>query len=103
MNQSSNFPSKIKVSGLPFLLQGWNSTYYKSSEVNDGCPVYCLDEYTLYWAIPIIGVKLYRDNGVWVLKRNGDPFPGDIKKYGVSPQGDPFGHWSHGMYVKPLN
>ena len=97
-----SFPENVKLSGLKFMWQGWNTTYYKTSEVSDGCPVYRLDPYTLYWFIDIIGAKLYRKDGVWVFQRDFDfgPFKA-ICKYGVSPQNDPFGHWSSGARVEP--
>lgn len=97
-----SFPQNIRLKGLPFMLQGWNSTYYKTSEESDGCPVYRLDSYSLYRFISIIGVKIFRKNGVWVLQRDSDDSPMDICKYGASPQGDPFGYWSNGANVQPV-
>ena len=90
------------MKGLTFLLQGWNNTYIKTSETKDGCPVYHLASYNLYGLIPIIGVKIYRSNGIWVLHRDGDDLPTEIKKYGASPQSDPFGQWSNGAKVKAV-
>lgn len=99
---TDSWPQQIKMSGLPFMLQGWNNVYYKTGELSDGCPVYRLDSYNLYYFISIIGVRIMRLDGVWVIWRNGDIGPIDIKKYGSSPQGDPFGHWSNGGSVKPV-
>ena len=97
-----SFPSKIQVSGLPFVLQGWNSTYYKTGEVSDSCPVYRLDSYTLYYMISIIGARIMRINGIWVLQRAGDAAPLDINQYGASSQSDPFGYWSNNAFIKPV-
>jgi len=98
-----SFPQTIKVSGFPFMLQGWNSKYHKTSEMSDGCPVYQLNSYILYYFIDIIGVKLFRVDGIWVLQRMCDVVPAmDIKKYGLGPQPDPFGFWSMGAYVTPI-
>lgn len=96
-----SFPNRIRVKGLPFMLQGWNSTYYKTTDTSDGCPVYRLDEYALYWTIQIAAVIIYRENGVWRLRRVDCEWTGDIKKYGQTPQGDPFGYWSSNMQVLP--
>jgi hypothetical protein len=92
------FPRKICVKGLPFMWQGWNTTYYRSDEVEDGCPVYLLDDYTLYFFIRIAGCRLYRQNGIWTFNRRDGPFP-NLHKYGAGPQGDPFGEWEGGMRV----
>jgi len=97
-----SFPNHIRVTGLSFFLQGWNNVYYKTGETSDGCPVYRLDSYKLYWGIPIIGVKIFRDEGVWKLQRECDSYPMSIKKFGQSPQGDPFGYWSEGAHVVPV-
>ena len=97
-----SFPERIKVSGLPFMFQGWNNIYYKTSEIADGCPVYSLPSYTLYGFIEIIGVTIYRNNGIWVLQRVCDANPSlEIKKYGAAPQPDPFCFWAKNMTVKP--
>jgi phosphoglycolate phosphatase-like HAD superfamily hydrolase len=64
-----NFPDQIRVRGLPFLLQGWNTVYYKTARMADGCPIYRLDEYVLYGLIGIIGVSIYRSDGIWHLVR----------------------------------
>ena len=96
------WPQQIRMRGLPFMLQGWNNVYYKTGELSDGCPVYRLDSYNLYYLVAIISVRIMRLNGVWVIHRDGDFGPLDIKKYGAGPQGDPFGEWSNGGKVKPV-
>ena len=97
-----SFPNRIRVKGLPFMLQGWNSTYYKTDQSSDGCPIYRLDQYTLYWFIEIAAVVVYRDGGIWKLSRVDFDCGLDINKYGQTPQGDPFGYWSRGMQVIPV-
>ena len=37
------YPEKIRMSGLPFMLQGWNTEFVRTSEESDGCPVYYLE------------------------------------------------------------
>ncbi|CAH6420445.1 Hypothetical protein HVR_LOCUS1194 [uncultured virus] len=96
-NQS--FPEKIRMSGLPFMLQGWNNVYHKTDEISDGCPVYNLDSYTLYWFFPIIGVKLFRLNETWRLQRDCDFYPTEIRKYSNEDQKTPMGNWSYGAQV----
>ena len=95
------FPEKIKMKGLPFMMQGWNNVYERTGEVSDGCPVYSLAPYNLYFVIAIIGVKIMRVGGIWVLKRDCDLSHMSFRKYGYGPQGDPFGHWSNGGFVVP--
>jgi hypothetical protein len=96
------FPKNIKVKGLPFMLQGWNNIYKKTDEISDNCPIYRLEEYNLYWIIPIIGVRIFREDGVWKMQRDCDFFPlYGFNKYGFAPQGDPFGYWSNNIYVQP--
>jgi hypothetical protein len=95
------FPDEIHITGLPFMLQGWNNTYYKTGEKSDGCPIYHLDTYYLYYFIHIYGVKLYRRDGVWVMQRDHDTEPLSINKYGEKPQPDPFGYWTYGAQVVP--
>jgi hypothetical protein len=95
------FPQQIRVKGLPFMLQGWNAVYTKINEESDGCPVYHLEPYTLYWTIPIIGVRILRKNGIWRMKRDCDNYESEIGKYGMAPQSDPFGYWTHGSQVLP--
>lgn len=85
------------------MLQGWNNVYTMTEEVSEGCPVYHLDEYTLYFTIPIIGATLKRVNGIWRLQRDCDSIPLTIQKYGATPQGDPFGRWTRGASVEPVD
>jgi hypothetical protein len=96
------FPNKIKVSGLPFFLQGWNNIYMKTNQMSEGCPVYELQGYNLYWVMPIIGVIIYRKDGIWQMQRDCDLHPMGIKKYGGS-QEDPFGYWTSGAIVVPYD
>jgi hypothetical protein len=83
------------------MLQGWNNIYYRTHEESDACPVYRLEPYNLYYLIPIIGVKIFRKDGIWVFKRDCDGNETDIRKYGKSPQGEPFGYWTYGATIKP--
>lgn len=69
------YPTHIKVSGLPFMLQGWNCVFYKSEDVCNGKPVYRLDPYTLYWFIDIIGVSIKYSGGKWQFIRYCDDWP----------------------------
>lgn len=74
-----NWPKKIVVSGLPFMLQGWNNTYVRndllgvvidvSTKYSDDVPIYTLESYWLYGIIPIASVQILRVNGEWILRR----------------------------------
>jgi hypothetical protein len=96
------FPNRIKVSGLPFMLQGWNNIYTKIDQMTDDCPIYELQSYLLYGLFPIIGTIIYRKDGIWQMQRECDYHPNGIKKYGGS-QEDPFGFWSHGAIIAPYD
>ena len=45
---TNNFPEQIKMSGLPFMWQGWNTKFELTDEICENCPVYRLYPYTLY-------------------------------------------------------
>ena len=96
------FPRRIKVKGFPLMLCGWNSVYERIEEFSDGCPVYYLESYNFLWAFSIIGVRIFREDGVWKMKRDGDSYCMSSYKYGSTPQGDPFGFWKDGIYVQPV-
>jgi hypothetical protein len=82
------------------MLQGWNSDrYFRTETIRDGCPVYSLESYTLYWTIGIAGVFIFRQNGVWVLQRQDYASDIGINKYGETPQPHPMGIWSKGATV----
>jgi hypothetical protein len=92
---SDMYPDKIKMSGLPIYLCGWNCELYKTKEESEGVPVYTMDDYCLYGLINIIGIYIKKYNGVWVLQRECDSYPSGIKKIG-NDQISPFGTWTYG-------
>jgi len=86
-----DWPIQIRVSGLPFMLQGWNSVYTRADffqeivsvdvmgpplyfplSSSDNAPIYILEAYWLYRIIPITAVKIVRVNGEWQLCRMRD-------------------------------
>jgi len=76
MDSVKTWPQSIKVSGFPFMLQGWNNTYYQLDEFKNGKPVYRLYPYTLYYLVDIIGVDIYFDlERGWCIKRHTDDHP----------------------------
>ena len=66
------FPARIKVSGFPLALCGWNSTYEKTDRTSDGAPVYELHTYRMLWTSQILAVHVYRKAGVWYMDRKID-------------------------------
>lgn len=64
-------------------------------------PYLYLKSYNLYWTIAIIGVRIFREDGVWKMQRDCDTRPMSFNKYGLAPQSDPFGYWSDNIYVQP--
>jgi hypothetical protein len=98
-----DFPSRIRIKGLGFHLQGWNQILYRNGDMSDGCPVYKLDSYTLYFVIGIIGIRLLRINGIWRIQRDGDAVPTDLRQFGAGPQATPFmSDWTGGARVVAL-
>ena len=80
----NDWPEQIKVAGLPFLLQGWNTTFTRAdllreiflSELptlttveSDGAPTYVADSYWLYNLFPIAPAEIIRIGGIWHLRR----------------------------------
>lgn len=55
----------IKMNGLPFMLQGWNTYFHISDEMSEDAPVYKMEGYNLYWLIPILPVKIMKSGGYW--------------------------------------
>ena len=53
------YPQSVRVSGFPFILQGWNGVYNKiGTNLHNGMPIYRLEPYVLYWFFPIVGATL---------------------------------------------
>jgi len=103
------YPEKIRMSGLPFMLQGWNTEFVRTSEESDGCPVYYLEPYNLYWLIPIIGGYVKRVKGNWIFQRecDWDGIHALNKKrcfvQNESPDLYPYGPWTFDAFVKAVN
>jgi len=99
-----DFPKRVRVKGLPFMLQGWNNTYTRTKNIVNGSPTYKLESYVLYMIIPIIGVELRRnEDGTWSLHRECDyerwSFIKSVKL--IDPK-YPYGSWSDNMKVEPI-
>jgi hypothetical protein len=93
-----NYPEYICITGLPFMLQGWNSSLHRSYEVIEDCPVYKMPSYYLHGIIPIIGISIQKHEGAWTLWRQCDSYPTEYVKLGEN-QYLPTGSWSAGMKV----
>ncbi len=92
------WPERIRVTGLPWHLMGWNTSYYHIADDKDGFPIYRLDPYTFIGCIPIIGVTIFREfrskskRYVWVFARDCDKTP--MFTRGGNEFGEtPFGYW----------
>lgn len=108
-HRNEEWPDKIRMSGLPFMLQGWNRVFYKDrSETSDNVPIYRLDPYTLYCFFDIIGVSIKRCRGKWIMQRDCDLSTEDsfIKKKFVYdnryPDPSPCGFWNYGGQVSEV-
>jgi hypothetical protein len=94
-------PTCVRVSGLPFSWQGWNTIYH--GKMRAGEVVYEMDPYTLYFFIPIASVSIRKLGKKWVLmRRDGCVI---CKKLDAVDEDDddnqetPFGNWEYGMTV----
>src|SRR3954464_11811286 len=65
MEDSEEYPSAVRVRGLGFMHQGWNTIFRKTDGVSGGKPVYTMDGYDLYGILPIIPVDLLFMGDKW--------------------------------------
>lgn len=94
------YPDKIKMTGLPFMLQGWNCVFHRVAGGRvgeDNTPVYRLEEYTLYFLIPIIGVEIRKEGGKWKFFRDCDYGSPSFQKLG--DHSTPIGTWTNGKVI----
>ena len=62
-----DWPDKIRMSGLPVHLWGYNTTFLKSNRLINGTPEYVLAPYKLYYFISIIGLRIFKSrDGEWI-------------------------------------
>jgi len=92
------YPNMIKISGLPFMLQGWNATFVKKKD-KTGRIIYRLEPYVLYHIIPIVGVTISKQDNYWIFTKDRDRFPLFRNK-------KLFGKWddygNNGMTINPI-
>lgn len=91
MAQEPTLVPAVRVSGFPFMLQGWNNVFVRV-DLATGSPIYWLSSYTLYGFIDIIGCSISKSKETkkWEFWRNCDDGPlyrkpGDDQ---ISPVGD---------------
>ena len=91
-----DFPEKIKISGLPLMLQGWNTTFTRCVDDN-GQVYYQLSSYMLYRLFDIIGVRIEKKDNMWHFVRRGD-------YASMFTSGNLFGDWKHndGGYIMTI-
>ncbi len=100
-NDNTTWPLRVRMSGLPVVLCGWNTVYHRvDTRSSDDVPVYRLQPYTLWGVFPIIGVRLMRIRGQWGLHRDCDLLSTDPlvckQRHGDAT---PIGLWSDGARV----
>lgn len=95
----------IRMSGLPLMFSGWNNVFKRvEGEDSEGCPVYHLDEYALYFIIPILAVTIKKKDGKWIFYRDCDTDNfAFMKKVAGQSEETPFGEWTYGGCVTPIN
>lgn len=90
-----DFPNKIRFTGMPLVMSGWNGKFIKTKQMSDGCPVYVLPSHR-YLLIDICGCRLQRSDGVWDLVRED----GEYVFSKCTPSVLPFGKWYHGKVIR---
>ena len=107
--EEGDVPRRIRVSGLPFMLQGWNTVYDRIDDIG-GHPAYRLRPYTLYRLFPIIGCTIHfsPSRKTWIMERDCDAGWNDYVMARVSEwdyENDytcdecPCGVWEYGAMV----
>lgn len=92
-------PSKLRMSGLPFMLSGWNGEY-DLVEPSSLFGVYRREPHTKWYFFTIIGVSIHLFKGYWCLFRDCDNgAPTDIRKLG-DDQDSPIGIWTYGARLE---
>lgn len=93
---TDKYPFVLRVSGLPFMLQGWNNIYVRSdSSCQYESPIYHLQNYTLYNVINIIGVTIKKKDDKWIFYRDCD---GEDCPFYTNNE-DLLGQWAHGPFI----
>jgi hypothetical protein len=100
MENYGSYPPRIKMSGLPLCLSGWNAVFVKTEKISCGCPVYTLDSYNMYNIVPIIGGTIFKRGDEWVFVRNCDDISDSLTYLYKNDANDtPLGKWSYGGIV----
>lgn len=102
----TEYPEEYVLSGLPFMLQGWNGRLYRTFETSDGVPIYRMDPYTLYYIFPIYGIDLKRVDGKWVIKRfidNEGTYVLQKCRPASHPDPTPVGNWPYNSQISLIH
>jgi len=98
--RANEWPERVRISGMPFLLQGWNTVLQRGAFSDQGYPVYSVESYELYGLFSIAGMKLeFTDNKGWeLMPYNTHP---NFYKNGCNEIKDvnPLGSWSYGFCI----
>ena len=94
-----DYPETIRMSGLPFLLRGWNADYSRRKTLSDGVPTYRLESY-VHYIVPIVGATIMRIGGVWTFVPDNASYT-TLEKMSVG-SALPCGKWSYGAVVMPV-
>ena len=89
-------PDTAHVRGMSFFKQGWN-TELKLRTHGGGAITYQLDDYILYWFIPIAPLTICKQGGRWVMLKDAETVI--CEKLSNLSQETPFGEWTMGVSV----
>ncbi len=81
-----DYPSHLRIRGLPFLWQGWNTLLEDTGEYYENKPIYVLQAYRLYGFFEVPEIFLIHKKG-WVLCESNGTCIGKKKNFPKYPQG----------------
>jgi hypothetical protein len=100
---NDDWPDTIYMSGLPYNLSGYNTSFVKSNKLVNERPTYILKPYKMYFVVPIMGVRIYMAGKKWHMEYLEDQsIEGNVLYKRGTNQDTPFGEWSNGGYLSRM-
>lgn len=101
MASTNEFPDAVRIRGMDFMHQGWNTIFEKTEELSNGYPVYYMKTYKLYGFFQIFPAKLIFNGTDWTFVNCGLGFQSVLgKKNGTNLIGDYNGMWINDFRVE---
>lgn len=101
------FPRSIRMSGLPWNVQGWNGVYTQTSDRSDGHPTYRRAAFKWFGVLNIRGATILCCDGVWGLQPDDwidiDGCEWWFTRKLERPATSPIGEWRDGIVTDAAN